>query len=164
MDTTAAFVLLYCRATGCIARVLPTKHLPRPKKRGAGMTKGLAEPWMPPGGKIKARETPRQAAERELQEETGVVLSTMDATLVSELPIPGIRAQLFVFSIPDEVALAPGKDISQAAWAARDAVYDKAHFVMQRALYVGAGPLWAVGPGCDFTLNQPPAGKKQRQQ
>ena len=40
------------------------------------MTKGVADPWMPPGGKLRPGEGPREAVERELKEETGLDLAT----------------------------------------------------------------------------------------
>eukprot|EP01045_Picozoa_sp_COSAG04_P001842 COSAG04_NODE_63_length_30038_cov_9.461071_15_plen_124_part_00 len=118
----------------------------------------------PPGGKLRPGEGPREAVERELKEETGLDLAALQPVLVSEQAVPDIRARLFVFSIPDEVAAKPGDGIAEVAWAGVDKVYEKAHFVLQRALFVGAGPLWAVGAGSSFTLkpSSPPA-KKQRQ-
>eukprot|EP01047_Picozoa_sp_COSAG01_P089067 COSAG01_NODE_21265_length_910_cov_2.157830_2_plen_143_part_01 len=60
-----------------ILGVLPEAHLLRPKKQGAGMTKGRAKPWDVPGGKLKPSETPVDAAVRELREETRL---TVDPT------------------------------------------------------------------------------------
>ena len=72
---------MFSRATGCLLRVLPSKNLPRPKKWGSGMTKGVADPWMPPGGKLRPGEGPREAVERELKEETGLDLAALQPVL-----------------------------------------------------------------------------------
>merc|ERR1711969_171240 len=93
MELTCA-VALIVSADGRLLRILPRKHLPRPKLRGRGMTKGLAAPWDAPGGKLRANETALAAMMREVSEEAGIDLR--GTTPTAQHIIPESRCAVFV--------------------------------------------------------------------
>eukprot|EP01044_Picomonas_judraskeda_P038247 COSAG03_NODE_17764_length_368_cov_1.141264_1_plen_68_part_01 len=48
---TCVSTVIFAEDTKTVLAVLPSKNLPHARKDGNGMTKGLAKPWMLPGGK-----------------------------------------------------------------------------------------------------------------
>ena len=137
MGTKAAVVLLLARDNNTLLRVLPSKHLPRRKKNGPGMTKGLAKPWDAPGGKLEDGETAEQGMKRELLEETGLTLDT--ATKIGETYIPDCKCAVFVYSVASKLTARPLDGISQISWIPIDEACDEACFRFERALFVGHG-------------------------
>eukprot|EP01047_Picozoa_sp_COSAG01_P076237 COSAG01_NODE_13325_length_1600_cov_6.569747_2_plen_147_part_00 len=121
--------------------VLPDKHVPRPKKRGAGMTKGNPKPWDAPGGKLKPGETPIQAAVRELKEETGLTVDPSD--VFGDTYFKEGKVAVFVWHVDTELPARPLDGMSKVQWFTRDELNmeDKACFRLDRSLNVAASLL-----------------------
>ena len=71
-NLACVFTVVFAEDTKTVLAVLPSKNLPRPRKDGNGMTKGLAKPWMLPGGKREKGESALVVVARALQEKTGL--------------------------------------------------------------------------------------------
>ena len=85
--------------------------------------------WELPGGKVKAGETPRAAAVREVAEELGVQLvedALEPAGIVYGTPKPGaaFASVIHVFRARAEGELRPGSDAKGACWLHASAVLD----------------------------------------
>eukprot|EP01049_Picozoa_sp_SAG25_P006275 SAG25_NODE_465_length_7765_cov_162.049048_2_plen_190_part_00 len=124
-------VVLLVTPDNKILCVLPDKHLPRPKKRGTGMTKGQDKPWDAPGGKLESGETPIQAAVRELKEETGLTVDP--AKVIGECYVPEGKVAVFVWHVATELSARPLDGISQVQWLLRSELEGKAFFRLSRA-------------------------------
>jgi 8-oxo-dGTP diphosphatase len=124
-------VVLLVTPDNKILCVLPHKHLPRPKKRGAGMTKANPKPWDAPGGKLESGETPIQAAVRELKEETGLTVDP--AAVIGECYVPEGKVAVFVWHVDAELSARPLDGISQVQWLLRSELEGKACFRLSRA-------------------------------
>ena len=141
---TAAVALIV--ADGSLLRVLPTKNLPRPKKRGRGMTKGLSAPWDCPGGKLRAGETARAAMIREVREETGLNVATVKPT--SQHVIAEAKCVVFVLELPGQAAAAAGSGIDEIEWTPIDRALSGATYRLDRALAVARETLHRLQCTC----------------
>ena len=94
-------------------RVLLLRHVLR---KGSG--------WGVPGGFLKASEQPEEAARRELREETGLELDSVELAFVRALE--GVRQVEIIFRCRMRAAalegLEKGFEIDRAEWFARDAL------------------------------------------
>ena len=99
-------------------------------------TYGRETRWELPGGGIKRREEPRDAARREAREELGVEID--DWRLLGDLfeRIDGKRDTLWCFSAPlgDRRIETDGAEIAEARWFARDALPADSHRYVARIL------------------------------
>ena len=102
----------------------------RDSRLHALMIRRASEPyagaWALPGGFVEIDEDLREAAERELEEETGVRIGTETLTQVHTYGTPGRDPRHRVVSVawlaafPETVDVTAGDDASHAAWRAVD--------------------------------------------
>eukprot|EP01043_Picozoa_sp_COSAG02_P088102 COSAG02_NODE_25265_length_663_cov_1.989362_2_plen_85_part_00 len=59
----------------------------------------------------------------------------------------GAKADIYLYTIPTEVPAHPGAEIAEVKWTPAEQVMEKAHYLMQRALFVTGGILWTVNEG-----------------
>eukprot|EP01043_Picozoa_sp_COSAG02_P042903 COSAG02_NODE_3689_length_6380_cov_11.454705_1_plen_227_part_00 len=145
---TSAFVVLLAEEQKTILAVKPKKHVPRPRKDGKGMTKGSATPWTLPGGKVEGTEDSKSAMIRELEEETGLKFGDLEPVhFRTESRVSEAKADIYLYTIPTEVPAHPGAEIAEVKWTPAEQVMEKAHYLMQRALFVTGGILWTVNEG-----------------
>ena len=98
-------------------------------KRGQAPAKGM---WAIPGGSVKLGETLKQAAEREILEETGIRIKAGEPVYSFEaIEYDESCAVIFHYYIVDMEAeyldgeLTPGDDADDAAWVSVDALKEK---------------------------------------
>ena len=158
----AAFIVLFCTSTNKILTVTPDKNLPRPFKDGSGkMTKGMPKPRELPGGKREGAETAEETMKRELQEETGIILDTINATLKHTGTIPEAgNARVYLYTVPEEIPITAGEGINKAEWVPATSALEDAHYKMERGLFVTGGPLYRINHNV-LTLNQPEVKKEE---
>ncbi len=84
-------------------------------KRAKAPKKGL---WCIPGGKIKLGETLQQAAEREIKEETGVIIKAGAPLYVFDLIIDAEYHYIIIDLLAEYISGTPkaGDDASDAKW------------------------------------------------
>lgn len=70
--------------------------------------------WTLPGGKVESNETPNQAAERELREETGLILNEL--AYVSQFEGGAVLHHVFEVSVNFIVTPAPNNEIADCRW------------------------------------------------
>jgi 8-oxo-dGTP diphosphatase len=76
--------------------------------------------WQLPGGRLERRESAREAARREVGEETGIEARILDRTGVY-LRSDGSRAVVFAACVPDDAEPAgPRHEIDEQRWVPRD--------------------------------------------
>jgi 8-oxo-dGTP pyrophosphatase MutT (NUDIX family) len=84
------------------------------------------EQWTLPGGGVHKRETPEDAAARELREETGIVVTPDGLRLIGLLSSfkegKSDYVAMFACEIGPGVAPTPGGEIADAAWFPIDAL------------------------------------------
>lgn len=129
----AAGVLLVSK-DGFLLRVLPFKNIP--KKKGIGMTKGKTNPWDCPGGKLKTDETPYDGAMRELEEETGLIMTSVDHTNVHEFDLADCKMRIYVMAVASRLPVKPLDGISKVAWVPIQKALQRADYRLQRSLNV----------------------------
>ena len=84
--------------------------------------------WAIPGGRIQLGETLQQAAEREVMEETGIVVEAGEPVYTFDLIERDVDGVLFHYVIVDLLAqyrggkLSPGDDASDARWVAPEEI------------------------------------------
>jgi 8-oxo-dGTP pyrophosphatase MutT (NUDIX family) len=158
----AVFIVLLTETTNKIATVIPDKNLPRPFKDGSGkMTKGMPKPRELPGGKREGAETAEETMKRELQEETGIILDTINATLKHTGTIPEAgNARVYLYTVPEEIPITAGEGINKAEWVPATSALEDAHYKMERGLFVTGGPLYRINHNV-LTLNQPEVKKEE---
>ena len=64
-----------------------------------------------------------------------------------EKQIKQAKADIYLYTIPTEVPVRPGAEIAEVKWTSAEQVMEKAHYLMQRALFVTGGILWTVNNG-----------------
>ncbi len=82
----------------------------------------LAGAWEFPGGKLEARESPADAARRELEEETGLRAEALEPLVVTVFDYPDRKVRLHAFLVREpygEVVAAGGREW---AWVDREAL------------------------------------------
>ena len=70
--------------------------------------------WTLPGGKIELNETPSHAAERELREETGLILNELN--YVAQFTGTEVLHHVFEVSVTSIVTPAPNNEIADCRW------------------------------------------------
>jgi 8-oxo-dGTP diphosphatase len=70
--------------------------------------------WTLPGGKVESHETPSQAAERELREETGLILGEL--AYVSRFQGGEVEHHVFEVSVNFIATPAPNNEIADCRW------------------------------------------------
>lgn len=130
--------ILVVSKDGFVLRVLPTKNLPRPKKRGCGTTKGKSKPWDFPGGKLIPGETPFDGAMRELQEETGFNLDSLEHRFVKTFDLPDCKMKVYVVVVASRFETRPLDGITKVEWVDATNASEMADYRMERALHVAA--------------------------
>lgn len=93
-------------------------------RRGRG---SLAGKWAIPGGKVRLGETLIQAARRETEEETGLVVTVGDVVWVGETIGPGSPPEwhfvlIDFLGIVESGSLVAGDDAAEARWVHLDEV------------------------------------------
>ena len=82
-------------------------------------TKEFPLAWEFPGGSALAGESSRQAAVRELREETGVAVPARDLELVGRFAEPSALLDMYLAVVPDVPAVTPDHvEVDAAAWVA----------------------------------------------
>lgn len=88
-------------------RVLVTRRPP---------DKHMAGAWEFPGGKVRSRESPRQALSRELFEELGIQVRDARELMNYEQQYPDRLVELYFFSVEDYSGTPGGRERQQLAW------------------------------------------------
>ena len=154
----AVAALIVAPKNKTVLELLPTDHLPRPKKKTHGVTKGMCSngkltPWDLVGGSLQSEETPEQGIKRFLAENTGLSLDDIGAVLVGQEYIPDCKSALLVYTVSSEVPLQAGPQIEMANWASLVPRDDRC-YRFERALCVAKGLLESI--------DYPPPAKKSR--
>ena len=76
----------------------------------------MAGAWEFPGGKVRPRESPRQALSRELFEELGVEVREARELMNYEQQYPDRLVELYFFSVEDYSGTPQGRERQQLAW------------------------------------------------
>ena len=141
-NLTCVFTVIFADDTKTVLAVLPSKSLPRPRKDGNGTTKGLAKPWMLPGGKREKGESSITVAARTLQEKTGLQFTDLAKTLLKKGTATRMKATIYLYSVPGELPVVPGEGIEKVAWVPLEEAEGLANFPMITGLRCVSGPRW----------------------